>query len=144
MYGQDHPVAKRDGRRPVREWLELAAAVVGSLAAVVGAVFGVSANSAKVEAQKTTINVQNQVNDAQTQIDSLNKQVAALKAENQSLQSRLATQSPGPSPSPSVATGADVFHKGTVTVVRGRRVDLDASPADQQWGSIADDGWKVD
>ena len=87
------PDSQPRGDRPTREWIQLAAAVVGLLAAIAAGTFGILANKAKVDAQVTTSTAQKQAGAAQAQIDNLNKQLAQEQATTEDLRSQLAAQS---------------------------------------------------
>lgn len=139
------PDSQPRGDRPTREWIQLAAAVVGLLAAIAAGTFGILANKAKVDAQVTTSTAQKQAGAAQAQIDNLNKQLAQEQAANEDLRSQLAAQSSTAPAAPLTGSDpADVYHTGKVTIAPGRTIDLDATPSDPQWGELGNDGDEID
>ena len=131
--------------RSIGEWIQLAAAIVGLLSALVGGIYGVLSNRAKATAQATAESAHRQADDAQVRIESLERQLASTQAENESLKGSV-TDPPAVSPSatPGAKNPADVYHKGTVNLAWGRRIDLDAPPTDPQWGVLVNSGWEVD
>jgi hypothetical protein len=117
-----------DVRSQPKRRIELITAAVGLVTAVVSLTLAFISNQAKENAQEQTATVQVESDQAQERIQQLEGELA--DAKQQIAQLKTSTTAP------TTSSASSVLHEGTATVAPGRTVDLDALPADPQWGML--------